>query len=114
MEEFNIAADAFVSSGVVFIRKHRYYLGNNYQKYLTQLEAVLKSLHVLHCLKWKAKEDIVLRVEEAIVRSVSEWYNFVKTRIIKLDDDKANCGISGLTSSSASSSSGSEYVLVLT
>lgn len=51
IDEFNAVADAFVSQCLTFVRKHRYYLGNNFEKYKAQLEAVLKCLHVLHCLK---------------------------------------------------------------
>ncbi len=32
-----------------------------------QLEAILQSLHILHCLKWKSRDDIVVRVEDALV-----------------------------------------------
>ena len=42
-----------------------------------------------------------------MVKSVSEWYTFVKSRIIKLDNDRSGCAIAP-TSSSSSSSCGSD------
>jgi hypothetical protein len=38
------------------------------------LEAILKSLHILHCLKWKTREDIVVRIEDALIKSNHEWF----------------------------------------
>ena len=73
INEFNMAADKFSAQCVLFIRKHRYYLGNNFDKYFAQLESLLKCLHVLHCLKWRTRGDIVVRVESAVISSVREW-----------------------------------------
>ena len=98
--------EKFISLCVTFVRKHRYYLGNNYNKYFIQLESILKSLHILHCLKWRTKDDIVLRVEEAIVKSVREWYSYVANNIICLKSN--NRGKINLSTSSSSCSSGSE------
>ena len=47
------------------------------------------------------------RVEDAVVKSVTEWYTFVKLRIIKLESDKSSCTVAA-TSSSSSTSSGSD------
>ena len=63
-------------------RKHRLYIGNNGPKYRTQLEAILKGLHILHTLKWRTRNDIVLQVEDALLASVREWFNFVLDRIL--------------------------------
>ena len=62
-------------------RKHRLYIGNNGPKYRTQLEAILKGLPILHTLKWRTRNDIVLQVEDALLASVREWFNFVLDRI---------------------------------
>ena len=48
---------------------------------MPQLEAILKCLHILHTLKWRTRNDIVLRVEDALLASVREWFNFVMERI---------------------------------
>ena len=43
------------------------------------------------------------------MKSVTEWYTFVKLRIIKLESDKSACRVAATSSSSSSStSSGSE------
>ena len=83
LNEFNMAAEKFSSQCVLFVRKHRYYLGNNFDKYFSQLGALLKCLHILHCLKWRTRGDIVLRVESAVVSSVREWYKFVRNQFAK-------------------------------
>ena len=62
-------------------RKHRLYIGNNSSKYKTQLEAILQCLHILHTLKWRTRNDIVLQVEAALLASVREWFNFVMEKI---------------------------------
>ena len=33
-----------------------------------------------HC-RWRTKGDIVLRVEEAVIKSAREWYLFVKKKV---------------------------------
>ena len=81
-------AEKFSSQCVLFVRKHRYYLGNNFDKYFAQLGALLKCLHILHCLKWRTRGDIVLRVEAAVNSSVREWYKFVRNQFAK-DLDRA-------------------------
>ena len=83
INEFNMAADKFSAQCVLFIRKHRYYLGNNFDKYFAQLESLLKCLHILHCLKWRTRGDIVVRVESAVISSVREWYKFVRNQFAK-------------------------------
>ena len=88
LNEFNMAAEKFSSQCVLFVRKHRYYLGNNFDKYFAQLGALLKCLHILHCLKWRTRGDIVLRVEAAVNSSVREWYKFVRNQFAK-DLDRA-------------------------
>ena len=103
---FKSSVENFIHQCVTFVRKHRYYLGNNYDKYFLQLESILKCLHILHCLKWRTKDDIVLRVEDAIVKSVREWYTYVANNIICLKSDRR--GKLNLTTSSSSCSSGSE------
>ena len=90
MNEFNMAAEKFSGQCVLFIRKHRYYLGNHFEKYFDQLEALLKCLHILHCLKWRTRGDIVLRVETAVISSVREWYKFVRNQFAK-DLDRRGC-----------------------
>ena len=62
-------------------RKHRLYIGTNPSKYLPQLDAMLQCLHILHTLKWRTRNDIVLQVEDALLASVREWFNFVIERI---------------------------------
>ena len=91
LNEFNMAAEKFSSQCVLFVRKHRYYLGNNFDKYFSQLGALLKCLHILHCLKWRTRGDIVLRVESAVVSSVREWYKFVRNQFAK-DLDRRMAG----------------------
>ena len=63
------------------VRKHRYYLGTNQAKYKVQLEAILQCLHIIHTLKWRTRNDIVLQVEDNLLASVREWFNFVLDRI---------------------------------
>ena len=58
------------------------------------MEAILKSLHILHCLKWKSKEDIVVKVEDAIVKSDSEWFRFVADRIVNIEDTSSSAATS--------------------
>jgi hypothetical protein len=57
------------------------YLGMNTGKYRVQLEAILQALHILHTMKWRTRNDIVLQVEDALLASVREWFNFVVDRI---------------------------------
>ena len=91
MNEFNMAAEKFSGQCILFIRKHRYYLGSNFDKYYDQLEALLKCLHILHCLKWRTRGDIVLRVETAVISSIREWYKFVRNQFAKdLDRMESN------------------------
>ena len=103
---FKLSVEKFIHQCVTFVRKHRYYLGNNYSKYFVQLESILKCLHILHCFKWRTKDDIILRVEDAIVKSVREWYNYVAQNIICLKSNKR--GKLNMTTSSSSCSSGAE------
>ena len=67
-------------------RKHRLYIGNNSSKYKTQLETILQCLHILHTLKWRTRNDIVLQVEAALLASVREWFNFVMEKIPRIED----------------------------
>lgn len=90
INEFNVAAEKFSGQCILFVRKHRYYLGNNFDKYFSQMEALLKCLHILHCLKWRTRGDIVLRVEAAVISSVREWYKFVRNQFAKDLDRVAN------------------------
>ncbi len=53
----------------------------NTGKYRVQLEAILQALHILHTMKWRTRNDIVLQVEDALLASVREWFNFVVDRI---------------------------------
>ena len=78
MNEFNMAAEKFSGQCILFVRKHRYYLGNNFEKYYNQLEALLKCLHILHCLKWRTRGDIVLRYSSSHVLT-----NFDSTNLQK-------------------------------
>ena len=73
MNEFNMAAEKFSGQCILFVRKHRYYLGNNFEKYYNQLEALLKCLHILHCLKWRTRGDIVLRYSSSHVLTNPEY-----------------------------------------
>ena len=57
------------------------FLGLNTGKYRAQLEAILQALHILHTMKWRTRNDIVLQVEDALLASVREWFNFVVDRI---------------------------------
>ena len=41
----------------------------------------MKGLHILHTLKWRTRNDVVLQVEDALLASVREWFNFVLDRI---------------------------------
>lgn len=90
MNEFNMAAEKFSTQCVLFVRKHRYYLGNHFDKYYDQLQALLRCLHILHCLKWRTRGDIVLRVETAVISSVKEWYKFVRNQFAKDLDRKSS------------------------
>eukprot|EP00095_Tigriopus_kingsejongensis_P000958 maker-scaffold83_size396513-snap-gene-0.15 protein:Tk00958 transcript:maker-scaffold83_size396513-snap-gene-0.15-mRNA-1 annotation:"conserved hypothetical protein" len=83
LEEFHRVADTFTTHCLVFIRSHRRHLGSNFAKYHVQLDHVLKCLHVLHCLKWRTKGDIVIRVEEALRSSVCEWFHYIETKVAK-------------------------------
>ena len=44
-------------------------------------------------------------MQDAVVKSVTEWYTFVKLRIIKLESDKSSCTLAATSSSSSSTSS---------
>ena len=70
VDDFNAVADAFVGQCLTFVRKHRYFLGNNFEKYKGQLEAVLKCLHVLHCLK----ASNTLLCEKNVCRYLSGYF----------------------------------------
>ena len=83
VREFNECADCFVTQCVAFVRRHRHYMhGASLDRFHTQLEHILKCLHILHCLRWRTKGDIVLRVEEAVIKSAREWYSFVKKKVV--------------------------------
>ena len=88
MNEFNMAAEKFSGQCILFIRRHRSYLGTNFVKYYHQLEALLKCLHILHCLKWRTRGDIVLRVETAVISSIREWYKFIRKQFAQDLDHK--------------------------
>ncbi len=75
----NVILNVYLIS--LFSRKHRMYLGMNTGKYRVQLEAILQALHILHTMKWRTRNDIVLQVEDALLASVREWFNFVVDRI---------------------------------
>ncbi len=67
-------------SCINFVRGHRHHLGHSPSpgqgdKYQVQLSGALNCLHLIHCMKWKTKRDIVLRTEEAVMQSVQvcEW-----------------------------------------
>ena len=64
----------------------------SFSKYHVQLEHLLKDLHVLHCLKWKTKEDNVHKVEEAISKSLKDWFklmkNSIKPKEVKILEEK--------------------------
>ncbi len=61
------------------MRRHRHHLGHSSSdRYRQQLESVLRCLHLIHCLKWRTKTDVVLRVEEAVEQAIGEWFEFVK------------------------------------
>lgn len=52
VKQFNECADCFVTQCVAFVRRHRHYMhGANLDKFHTQLEHILKCLHILHCLR---------------------------------------------------------------
>lgn len=71
--------------------------------------AMLKlKMPYFHYFQWKAKDDVAAGVEDAVVKSVTEWYTFVKLRIIKLESDKSSCTVAATSSSSSSTSSGSD------
>ena len=70
-----------IENNLIYFRKHRLYTGNNADKYLVQLDAILQCLHVLHTLKWRTRNDIVLQVEDALLASVREWFKFVIEKI---------------------------------
>lgn len=81
---FHEQADTFTAQCLVFIRDHRNHLGGGkFAKYHVQLDHILKCLHVIHCLRWRTKGDIVLRVEEALRTSTNEWFRFVESKVAK-------------------------------
>ena len=52
VREFNECADCFATQCVAFVRRHRHYMhGANLDKFHTQLEHILKCLHILHCVR---------------------------------------------------------------
>ena len=89
MNEFNMAAEKFSGQCILFVRKHRYYLGNNFEKYYNQLEALLKCLHILHCLKWRTRGDIVLRYSSSHVLTNFESSEFFHEILLLLYKVKA-------------------------
>ncbi len=76
-------------SCIAFVRRHRHHLGHAASdRYLEQLGSCLQCLHLIHCLKWRTKRDVVLRAEEAVASSVEEWFDFVAAKVVTDDDDK--------------------------
>jgi BAI1-associated protein 3 len=49
---------------------------------------MLKCLHLLHCLRWRTKGDVVIRAEEAVVKSVREWHAFVAQKVVKAKENR--------------------------
>ena len=39
LKEFDVMAEKFTVQAIAFIRRHRYYLGNNYDKYYIQVKS---------------------------------------------------------------------------
>jgi hypothetical protein len=37
LKEFDVMAEKFTVQSIAFVRRHRYYLGNNYEKYFVQV-----------------------------------------------------------------------------
>ena len=41
LKEFDVMAEKFTVQAIAFIRRHRYYLGNNYDKYYVQVSGII-------------------------------------------------------------------------
>jgi len=78
--KFSEVALVFVNHCVEFIRKHRHFVASD-PEYLVQLEHILKCLHILEAALRKCNSqveyNIKKEVEEAVVSSVQDWYNFI-------------------------------------
>lgn len=79
--KFMEVALVFVSHCLEFIRKHRHFVASD-STYIIQLEYILKCLNLLQdCVMQSTNEefdcDIKAQVEEAVVNSVEDWYNFI-------------------------------------
>ncbi len=71
---------------MAFVRKHRHYVcGSSQAKYRVQLENLLKCLHIIHCLRWRSRQDVALLVEEAVVHSLAQWADFLVKRTEETD-----------------------------
>jgi hypothetical protein len=100
LSTFHDAADIFVEQAVGLVRKHRVRgFGGLGGDGLLQLDHALRCLHVLHCLRWRTKDDVVIRVEEAVSESVRELYDaaVAKTKINEEDSDYEDDDVSRLT-----------------
>jgi len=78
--KFAEVALVFVNHCVEFIRKHRHFVASD-PEYLVQLEYILKCLNILRGMLSKCNNEIDCnikeQVEEAVVNSVEDWYNFI-------------------------------------
>eukprot|EP00092_Neocalanus_flemingeri_P041502 GFUD01045197.1.p1 GENE.GFUD01045197.1~~GFUD01045197.1.p1 ORF type:complete len:1194 (+),score=262.01 GFUD01045197.1:849-4430(+) len=78
--KFAEVALVFVNHCVEFIRKHRHFVASD-PEYLVQLEYILKCLNLLRGTLAKCNNEVDCnikeQVEEAVVNSVEDWYNFI-------------------------------------
>lgn len=78
--KFSEVAMVFVNHCVEFVRKHRHFVASD-PEYLVQLEHILKCLHILESALRKCNSQVECHikreVEEAVVSSVQDWYNFI-------------------------------------
>lgn len=78
--KFAEVALVFVNHCVEFIRKHRHFVASD-PEYLVQLEYILKCLNLLQGTLDKCNNEVDCnikeQVEEAVVNSVEDWYNFI-------------------------------------
>jgi len=78
--KFAEVALVFVNHCVEFIRKHRHFVASD-PEYLVQLEFILKCLNLLKGTLAKCNNEVDCnikdQVEEAVINSVEDWYNFI-------------------------------------
>ena len=79
--KFHSAARRLATAFLAYVRELRRHVGTSETRALQQLTAILTSLHLLHTLQWRSRDDIVLQVEDALLAGLREWFAFVLEKV---------------------------------